>query len=142
MLAGRRRRDIRRRLFVLMSSGTGEPAVRTWLEAAAASTGRVLSVQSHTVHGYVGNKSAVFPLQLLGFEVRPPDVQPEAASQSPFPPLTRRAHPRSQVDPINSVQFSTHTGYPGWRGEVMARVRRARVRVRVGRSLSEAQALP
>ena len=30
---------------------------------------RVLSIQSHTVHGYVGNKAAVFPLQLLGFEV-------------------------------------------------------------------------
>ena len=30
---------------------------------------RVLSVQSHVAHGYVGNKSAVFPLQLLGFEV-------------------------------------------------------------------------
>jgi pyridoxine kinase len=32
---------------------------------------RVLSIQSHTVHGYVGNKSAVFPLQLLGFDVDP-----------------------------------------------------------------------
>lgn len=32
--------------------------------------------------GYVGNKSAVFPLQLLGYD----------------------------VDPINSVQFSNHTG--------------------------------
>ena len=53
---------------------------------------RVLSVQSHTVHGYVGNKSAVFPLQLLGFE----------------------------VDPINSVQFSNHTGCSGgFRGEVL-----------------------
>lgn len=31
---------------------------------------RVLSVQSHVVHGYVGNKCAVFPLQLLGMEVR------------------------------------------------------------------------
>ena len=31
---------------------------------------RVLSVQSHVVSGYVGNKSATFPLQLLGFEVR------------------------------------------------------------------------
>ena len=30
---------------------------------------RVLSIQSHVVHGYVGNKAAVFPLQLLGFEV-------------------------------------------------------------------------
>ena len=70
-----------------MSSGTGEPAVRTWLEAAAASTGRVLSVQSHTVHGYVGNKSAVFPLQLLGFEVRPPDVQASIGQPSGAAPL-------------------------------------------------------
>lgn len=30
---------------------------------------RVLSVQSHVVWGYVGNKSATFPLQLLGFDV-------------------------------------------------------------------------
>lgn len=30
---------------------------------------RVLSIQSHVVHGHVGNKSAVFPLQLLGCEV-------------------------------------------------------------------------
>ena len=43
---------------------------------------RVLSIQSHVVHGYVGNKCAVLPLQLLGFD----------------------------VDPINSVQFSNHTG--------------------------------
>ncbi|KAF6138926.1 hypothetical protein GIB67_025655 [Kingdonia uniflora] len=50
--------------------------------ALPSETGRVLSIQSHTVQGYVGNKSAVFPLQLLGFD----------------------------VDPINSVQFSNHTG--------------------------------
>ena len=42
-------------------------------------TPRVLSIQSHVVSGYVGNKSATFPLQLLGFE----------------------------VDAINSVQFSS-----------------------------------
>lgn len=30
---------------------------------------RVLSVQSHVVSGYVGNRAAVFPLQLLGFDV-------------------------------------------------------------------------
>ncbi|RHY35120.1 hypothetical protein DYB32_000375, partial [Aphanomyces invadans] len=30
---------------------------------------RVLSIQSHVVHGYVGNRSAVFPMQLLGLEV-------------------------------------------------------------------------
>ena len=52
---------------------------------------RVLSIQSHTVHGYVGNKSAVFPLQTLGIE----------------------------VDFINSVQFSNHTGYPSWTGEAL-----------------------
>ncbi|GMH92973.1 hypothetical protein TrST_g3824 [Triparma strigata] len=53
---------------------------------------RVLSIQSHVVFGYVGNKSAVFPLQTLGFD----------------------------VDAINSVQFSNHTGYPnGFKGEVM-----------------------
>ncbi|KAK5973553.1 Phosphomethylpyrimidine kinase [Trichostrongylus colubriformis] len=42
----------------------------------------VLSIQSHVVHGYAGNKASVFPLQLNGFE----------------------------VDPINSVQFSNHAG--------------------------------
>ena len=39
-------------------------------DAPPGGSPRVLSVQSHTVHGYVGNKAAVFPLQLLGFEVR------------------------------------------------------------------------
>ncbi|XP_068633355.1 pyridoxal kinase [Battus philenor] len=55
------------------------------------STPRVLSIQSHVVHGYVGNKSAVFPLQVLGFE----------------------------VDSINTVQFSTHTGYKHIKGTVL-----------------------
>ena len=44
---------------------------------------RVLSIQSQTVRGYVGNKSAVFPMQLLGLD----------------------------VDPLNILQFSNHTGY-------------------------------
>ncbi|KAB5591580.1 Pyridoxal kinase [Ceratobasidium theobromae] len=44
---------------------------------------RVLSIQSHVVHGYVGNKAATFPLQLLGWD----------------------------VDVINTVQFSNHSGY-------------------------------
>ncbi|PSN32051.1 Pyridoxal kinase [Blattella germanica] len=52
---------------------------------------RVLSIQSHVVSGYVGNKSATFPLQVLGFE----------------------------VDTINSVQFSNHTGYGYWKGQVL-----------------------
>lgn len=54
---------------------------------------RILSIQSHVVSGYVGNKAAVFPLQLLGFD----------------------------VDVINSVHFSNHTGYPnGFKGEVQS----------------------
>lgn len=52
---------------------------------------RVLSIQSHVVSGYVGNKSAVFPLQILGYE----------------------------VDSINSVQFSNHTGYDLFCGQVL-----------------------
>ena len=63
------------------------------MSGAASETheGRVLSIQSHVVHGYVGNKSAVFPLQLHGFD----------------------------VDFVNSVQFSNHTGYPSFTGEVL-----------------------
>lgn len=60
--------------------------------ANAAPSHRVLSIQSHVVHGYVGNKAAVLPLQLLNFE----------------------------VDAINSVQFSNNTGYPSWKGTVMS----------------------
>lgn len=52
---------------------------------------RVLSIQSHVVCGYVGNKSASFPLQVLGFE----------------------------LDAINSVQFSNHTGYQHVKGQVL-----------------------
>ncbi|KAK7107520.1 pyridoxal kinase-like isoform X1 [Littorina saxatilis] len=52
---------------------------------------RVLSIQSSVVYGYVGNKSATFPLQILGFD----------------------------VSTINSVQFSNHTGYGKWKGQVL-----------------------
>ncbi|KAE9550823.1 hypothetical protein FO519_005951, partial [Halicephalobus sp. NKZ332] len=50
---------------------------------------RVLSIQSHVVSGYAGNKCSIFPLQLHGFE----------------------------VDFINSVQFSNHTAYSHIRGQ-------------------------
>lgn len=50
---------------------------------------RVLSVQSHVVHGYVGQKAATFPLQLLGWD----------------------------VDPVNTVHFANHTGYRHKAGE-------------------------
>eukprot|EP01083_Nonionella_stella_P062095 161553_1 len=49
---------------------------------------RVLSIQSAVVHGHVGNNAAVFPLQLFGLE----------------------------VDAINTVQFSNHTGYGIFKG--------------------------
>lgn len=32
--------------------------------SGTSKTPRVLSIQSHVVHGYVGNKSATFPLQV------------------------------------------------------------------------------
>jgi pyridoxine kinase len=53
--------------------------------------GQVLSIQSHVVHGHVGNRAAVFPLELLGFD----------------------------VDFINSVQFSNHAGsaYKTFKGQ-------------------------
>ena len=55
-------------------------------------SGRVLSIQSHTVHGYVGQKASTFPLELLGIE----------------------------VDPLNSVQLSNHKGYAkGAKGQVL-----------------------
>jgi pyridoxine kinase len=50
--------------------------------------GAILSIQSHVVYGHVGNSAAVFALQRLGYEVWP----------------------------IHTVQFSSHAGYPGWRG--------------------------
>ncbi|KAI0339686.1 bud site selection protein 16 [Trametopsis cervina] len=47
------------------------------------SQGRVLSIQSHVAFGYVGGKAAVFPLQCLGYD----------------------------VDVVNTVNFSNHSGY-------------------------------
>ncbi|PCH36428.1 bud site selection protein 16 [Wolfiporia cocos MD-104 SS10] len=48
-----------------------------------ATPGRILSIQSHVAYGYVGGKSAVFPLQCLGYD----------------------------VDIVNTVNFSNHSGY-------------------------------
>jgi pyridoxine kinase len=50
----------------------------------------LLSIQSHVAYGHVGNSAAVFPLQRLGVEVWP----------------------------VNTVQFSNHTGYDSWKGRV------------------------
>lgn len=48
----------------------------------------ILSIQSAVAYGHVGNSAAVFPLQRMGFEVWP----------------------------VDTVQFSNHTGYGSWRG--------------------------
>ena len=74
---------------------------------------RVLSIQSHVVSGYVGNKSATFPLQLLGFEVDAINsVQVLEQSQwfiTFFP-----------YNITFKFQFSNHTGYDkGVRGQVL-----------------------
>lgn len=50
----------------------------------------ILSIQSWVAYGHVGNASAMFPLQRLGAEVWS----------------------------INTVQFSNHTGYGHWTGQV------------------------
>jgi len=50
----------------------------------------ILSIQSWVAYGHVGNASAMFPLQRLGAEVWG----------------------------IHTVQFSNHTGYGAWRGQV------------------------
>jgi len=54
----------------------------------------VLSIQSHVAFGHVGNSAAVFPLQRMGIE----------------------------VIPVNTVQFSNHTGYGEFRGEVFSAI--------------------
>ena len=50
---------------------------------------RVLSIQSHVVHGCVGNRAAALPLQLLGIE----------------------------TDVLNTLQYSNHAGYGSFAGE-------------------------
>jgi pyridoxine kinase len=50
----------------------------------------ILSIQSWVSYGHAGNAAAVFPLQRLGFEVWA----------------------------VHTVQFSNHTGYGAWKGQV------------------------
>ena len=55
----------------------------------------LISIQSHVAYGHVGNSAAVFALQRLGCEVWS----------------------------VHTVQFSNHTGYGTWKGEVFAAAR-------------------
>jgi pyridoxine kinase len=52
----------------------------------------ILSIQSSVAYGHVGNSAAMFPLMRMGVEVWP----------------------------VLTVHFSNHTGYPGWRGPLLA----------------------
>jgi pyridoxine kinase len=52
----------------------------------------VLSVQSSVAYGHVGNSAATFPLMRMGVDVWP----------------------------VLTVHFSNHTGYPSWRGPMLA----------------------
>jgi len=52
---------------------------------------KILSIQSAVAFGHVGNSAAVFPLQRIGAEVLP----------------------------VNTVNFSNHTGYGAWRGPLI-----------------------
>lgn len=51
----------------------------------------ILSIQSHVSYGHVGNSAAVFPLQRIGHEAWP----------------------------VHTVNFSNHTGYGQWGGELI-----------------------
>lgn len=51
----------------------------------------ILSIQSHVSYGHVGNSAAVFPLQRIGHEVWP----------------------------VHTVNFSNHTGYGDWGGDLI-----------------------
>ena len=70
-------------------------------DEAIPSGRRVLSIQSHVVHGYVGNKAAVFPLQVIAAS------QPLLCCVKVCPLLVQVLG--CDVDAINSVQFSNHT---------------------------------
>ncbi len=52
----------------------------------------ILSIQSHVCYGYVGNRAASFPLQRMGFD----------------------------VNAVNTVQFSNHSGYGSLKGEIFS----------------------
>ena len=58
---------LNRGISSLISRREGAVATSDSFEMEKAA--RILSVQSHTTHGYVGNKAATFPLQIMGYDV-------------------------------------------------------------------------
>lgn len=45
------------------------PVQRLQMSTTSKGFPRILSIQSHIVHGFVGNKAAAFPLQTMGYDV-------------------------------------------------------------------------
>lgn len=76
---------------------------------------RVLAIQSHVVHGYVGNKSATFPLQVCSLDAFFCAVTPNSIKFSRIFQVLG-----FDVDAINSVHFSNHTGYTYVKGQVLS----------------------
>jgi pyridoxine kinase len=74
----------------LSAAGESSGGARVSEGAGRPAAPLVLSVQSHVAFGHVGNAAAVLPLQLLG-------IQPVV---------------------VNTVQFSNHTGYGEFKGQV------------------------
>lgn len=87
---------------------------------------RVLAIQSHVVHGYVGNKSATFPLQVCVFYFSLIYLRYMLKCSSitdfyrGFFFFKRMQVLGFDVDAINSVHFSNHTGYKHVKGQVLS----------------------
>lgn len=77
----------------------------------------MLSIQSHVVHGYCGNKSAVFPLQVRFARFYKSDL---VLLKTSFLSLEQLLN--FDVDAINSVQLCNHTGYKTIKGQVLSEV--------------------
>ncbi len=75
----------------------------------------ILSIQSHVAYGYVGNRAAVFPLQRLGYD----------------------------VTAVNTTQFSNHTGYDEYEGDIFDHdhIKRILAGVKKQRRLSDYDAI-
>jgi pyridoxine kinase len=82
--------QVRARPLALANMAEAGSKTQPTAQEAVRAAPRVLSIQSHTVHGYVGNKAATLPLQCLGYN----------------------------VEMINTVTLSNHPAYPaGTKGQ-------------------------
>src|SRR5687767_2033767 len=76
----------------VMPLAAGEAADRAIEHCNNDRVTTILSIQSSVAYGHVGNSAATFPLMRMGVEIWP----------------------------VLTVHFSNHTGYPSWRGPLLA----------------------